>query len=339
MDDVKEIAAGPEEPMRATPARRALDAGRMAWWQWNIRSRTVTGDSLYAQLLGLEPGGQPWDEDPAFAAIDPNDLPELMKVVDRHFRGETPHYEAYFRVSPDEGGRDLWCGGRGSVVERDDDGNPTEMIGVLWDATVEKERQQRLEILASEMDHRVKNAFSVMRGLIRLGARLPGEKEDFAATLQAQVQALADAHAVSARIAQDEGSPWSVSVEELVQSALAGFQGGGSRVVVKITPGLEISQKNVSPFCMMVYELSTNALKHGGLNDPQGQLGLTIEKDDDDQIVFDWDETAIQAGDHPNSGVPGFGVLLLQHCVSALGGQLTQDFRDSGLRFRVVFPA
>jgi hypothetical protein len=55
------------------------------------------------------------------------------------------------------------------------------------------------ETLATEMSHRVKNAFALTESLVRLSARSAASKEDLAAKLLGRLHALADAHALVRR--------------------------------------------------------------------------------------------------------------------------------------------
>ena len=344
-----------QAPMRAM---LALDAGRMGSWRWDIVDGTVTGDRFVANLLNMDFDAQPWPVGEVFASMHPDDLPRVQGEVDKALSG-ADIYETEFRdrvTDPDTGEEGLrWLGARGRVTQRSESGEPLEMIGVNWDATVQKTHEQRLTMLASEMDHRVKNAFAVIRALINLGERMPGDKASFAGTLRTQVQAMSDAHAISARLARAAQAPSApVPIVDVIRSALAPWMDGGpgaaGNVAVRIDAdeAILVLPRNVSALAMLAYELATNATKYGPLGEAGGTLDVVIERNGTDEAVIRWRETTdradtarIAAGEAREGISSGFGSMLVQHCVSTLRGRVKREMTEKGLHFelRMSVPA
>ena len=345
-----------QAPMRAL---LALEAGRMGSWRWDIAEGTVTGDPFVADLLNMDFDAQPWPVGEVFASMHPEDLPRVQGEVDKALSG-ADIYEVEFRdrvidpVTGEEGLR--WLGARGRVTRRSETGEPLEMIGVNWDATQQKTHEQRLAMLASEMDHRVKNAFAVIRALISLGERVPGDKKVFAETLKTQVQAMSDAHAISARMARAAQAPSApVPAAEVLRSALAPWMGNGeadrptgterTTVVMDADETILIPPSNVSAVAMLAYELATNATKYGPLGKAGGRLDVLVERDGPGQAVIRWSETtddpivARKAAREAKDGVSsGFGSVLVQHCVNTLRGKVKRDMTPNGLCFELHIP-
>ena len=339
-----------QAPMRAL---LALEAGRMGSWRWNIVEGTVTGDPFVADLLNMDFDAQPWPVDEVFASMHPDDLPRVQGEVDKALSG-ADIYEVEFRdrvtdpVTGEEGLR--WLGARGRVTQRSDAGAPLEMIGVNWDATQQKTHEHSLSMLAGEMDHRVKNAFAVIRALISLGERVPGDKKSFAETLKNQVQAMSDAHAISARMARAAQAPSApVPVAEVLRSALAPWMGGGAAtnttVRLDADESILVLPRNVSAVAMLAYELATNAAKYGPLGEAGGTLDVCVERDGAEQAVIRWTETtddpavARRAAQEERDGISaGFGSVLVQHCVNTLRGKVKRDMAPEGLRFELHMP-
>ena len=340
-----------QAPMRAL---LALEAGRMGSWRWDIVEGTVTGDPFVARLLNMDFDAQPWPVGDVFASMHPEDLPRVQGEVERALSG-ADIYEVEFRdrvIDPHTGEEGLrWLGARGRVTRRSETGEPLEMIGVNWDVTQQKDHEQRLAMLAGEMDHRVKNAFAVIRALISLGERAHGDKTDFAETLKTQVQAMADAHAISARMARAAQAPTtSVPVVEVVRCALVPWlndsAGTGSTVVrLDADETIKVLPRHVSSVAMLAYELATNATKYGPLGEAGGRLDVAIEREGDDQIALRWVETtddpkvARQAATEAKEGISsGFGSVLMQHCVNTLRGRTKRELTPRGLSFELHFP-
>ena len=301
MIDSAALAAHYDDAQAPVRALIALEAGRMGSWHWDIAAGTVTGDKFVAELLNMDFEAQPWPVQNVFASMHPEDLPRVQGEVDKALAG-ADLYEVEFRdtvVNPETGVEGLrWLGARGRVTLRDEDGTPREMVGVNWDATQQKTHEERLSMLAGEMDHRVKNAFAVIRALVNLGARAEGDKKDFALTLRAQVQAMADAHAISARMARQTEAPLqSVPVAEVLNSALApwtnvagGHTPSGTSIDLHMDPHVQIAPRAVSPLAMLIYELATNATKYGPLGEAGGQLRVDLLRSAPAEAHLKWTE-------------------------------------------------
>ena len=359
IDDERARLEHYDDRQAAMRAMLALDAGRMGSWRWNIADGTVTGDPFVADLLNMDPDAQPWAVDQVFASMHPDDLPRVQAEVKKALNG-ADIYDVEFRdtVTNPETGEDglRWLGARGRVTMRAADGAPLEMIGVNWDATAQKTHEQRLAMLAGEMDHRVKNAFAVIRALINLGERMPGNKKAFAETLRSQVQAMADAHAISAKLARETETPsMPVPVADILASALAPWLGSDgrtsdpeARVAVRIEAAQDVTvaPRDVSAVAMLAYELATNATKYGPLGEAGGQVTTRVTREADGDTVLHWiEETAApairrQAVEEETEGMAaGFGSMLIQHCVATLRGRVKREMTPTGLHFDLTIPA
>ena len=339
-----------QAPVRAL---LALEAGRMGSWRWDIAGGTVTGDPFVADLLNMPFDAQPWPVGDVFASMHPDDLPRVQAEVDKALSG-ADIYEVEFRdrvIDPETGAEGLrWLGARGRVTQRSEDGEPLEMIGVNWDATQQKLNEERLAMLASEMDHRVKNAFAVIRALINLGARVPGDRTEFARTLKSQVQAMSDAHAISARLARTSRAPaMPVPAAEVIRSALSPWMDEQAQSHVAVTieadEAVLVLPRNVSALAMLTYELATNAAKYGPLGERGGRLDVAVEMEGPGEAVLRWFETvddpamAERAEREKRDGTAsGFGSTLIQHCVSTLRGRLRREMTPTGLRVEMHLP-
>lgn len=364
--DLADRLADYDDPQAPLRALLALEAGRMGSWRWDIVAGTVRGDPFVADLLNMDFAAQPWPVGEVFASMHPDDLPRVQAQVDAALAG-ADLYEVEFRdrvTNPQTGEEGLrWLGARGRVTRRDAEGNAIEMIGVNWDATAQKTHEERLAMLASEMDHRVKNAFAIMRALVNIGRRRATDLASFADDLGAQVQAMADAHEIAARLALSGGDPRPVvPTAEVIETALAPWIAAHpDQVTVSLDRRLALPASRVSALSMLIQELAANAAKHGALRRPDanrqgangqdaagqdgdgGKLTVTVERTRRDGALFArlvWNETVaapLRPGeaDRPTSG---FGDVLIEHCLASLEAAEERELRPEGLKLAVVLP-
>ena len=347
-----ELVAGTQSPngirTAGIRARLALEAGRMVSWEWDVASDQVLADQGFFDLYGLDAGRT--TSKAIFAAMHPDDV----KGVEREVAGALARDEDYateFRVLlPD--GTHRWVGARGAVTARGPAGEPLRMLGVNWDKSEQKLAEERLAMMANEMDHRVENAFAIMGALIQIGARTTDDKESYAARLRAQVQALASAHSLSAEAARrpDDGEA-TVSVAQIVQSALAAWTGRAEndQVTLAFRKDARLRPRQGAAMSMLAYELTTNATKYGPLGNQGGMLRVAFAHTGED-VVLSWTEelpegearnAAKTAAEHDAAqGEPsGFGSTLIRHCAATLGARVRREMTPTGLHFELRLPS
>ncbi|WP_316014239.1 sensor histidine kinase [Roseobacter sp. HKCCA0434] len=334
-----------DDSQAAIRAMLALDAGGLGCWEWDIAANETTGDPFLADLFDLDYDAQPWPSDKVFEAIHPDDLPSVQAALEQAMQGDGEFAMEFREVrrDPDTGADVIrWLGGRGRVTSRSEDGEPLRMIGVTRDVTVEKTAEAQLTALASEMDHRVKNAFAVIRALINLGERTSGDGTSFAGTLKAQVQAMADAHKLSADLARsNRDSDQPIPMLSVARAALAPWldrpEPARAEILITGNEHVAVTPRDVSALAMLLYELATNAARHGALGMRGGRLEVDTERRGEDEVILIWTETADD--ERPlNDGGEGFGSAVMQHCIRTLRGTVRREIGPRGLRFELIMP-
>ncbi|MFH0759887.1 MAG: response regulator [Bacteroidota bacterium] len=122
---------------------RALTAGDLAWWDWEYKTGTLYYNPERARLLGYSPEELPKNFHEFEKQIHPDDLDAAVQGIRSHISGETPCYEAEYRLK-NNSGEWKWFYDRGKVVEKDILGNPVLISGVLIDINDRKLAEQEL---------------------------------------------------------------------------------------------------------------------------------------------------------------------------------------------------
>ena len=154
----------------------ALDGSGVGLWEWDVVSGRSTHSRMNNRMLGYEdsePLGNTYAE--LVARIHPDDAQEMRAKVDRHFRNETPFYQAEFRVLRKDG-TFAWLESRGIVVERSLDGQPLRMIGFHLDISDRKANEQ----LRRDLESALRRNHEELEALVRLQTRKLIETADAA---------------------------------------------------------------------------------------------------------------------------------------------------------------
>ena len=123
---------------------------------------------------------------------------------------------------------------------------------------------EQKEILAREIDHRVKNSLQIVAGVMRLQGRSvtdPAARTAFEDTY-ARVMSVARVHDSLQRSEDIESVDLGETLRQLCGDLAAGVAGAAQRLEVEAAPGLTVSSRTAVALSLVATELVTNALKY-----------------------------------------------------------------------------
>lgn len=139
---------------------QALEVGNIAWWDWDYKTGRFDFHPKKAEMIGYKKEEFPPKIEAFFKLIHPDDHDFTMNVMQHHLSGATNIYETEYRLKTKSGDW-KWFYDRGKIVERDENGSPVRIIGVVTDISEWKNTLNEL-IQAkekAEAANRLKSAF------------------------------------------------------------------------------------------------------------------------------------------------------------------------------------
>lgn len=209
----------------------------------------------------------------------------------------------------------------------DANGVVTHILSAAQDVTgevYERRSEQARRLLMREVDHRARNALTVVQSFLRLTDA--ETLEDFRRIVEGRVEALARAQ-TSLAARRWEGA----NLQHVVEAELGGLSATGRYTAAG--PKILLGAEHVQPMSMAIHELATNASKYGGLSTEQGTLAVTWSLADGGCLVLDWAEAGGPAVCPPSR--EGFGSRLIRQLARQLGGEVAFDWRPEGLAARM----
>jgi PAS domain S-box-containing protein len=210
-------------------------------------------------------------------------------------------------------------------------GQVHRIAGRTQDITERKQAATRQELLTRELDHRVKNTLAGVLALTEQTAQLTTEPDEFRRSIAGRIRAMARAHEALAA-GRWAGVPLDVLVDGIVRPYAA--RPGQVRAD---GPATVLPPHMSTPICMALHELTTNAVKHGALSEPQGHVEITW-RTLDGELELTWRERGgPSCADAPRRN--GLGLSLV-HGVAEheLQGSATIEFAAAGLIARLCAP-
>ncbi|MBL6454805.1 PAS domain-containing protein [Belnapia sp. T6] len=231
---------------------------------------------------------------------------------------------------------------------RDPETDEVTGIGIVCEEVTERRRSERArELLLRELDHRVKNLFAVIAGLVTYTARGAASPDSMHTMLLGRIQALAQAHdlvrpALGGALAMEEGG---TAVQALATALMKPFRPGSlaapGRVerVLLSGPPVRLGPTAAPPLALALHELATNAAKYGALSREAGQVTLSWSVQDaaeGNMLRLLWQERDGPATHQP--GRTGFGHRLVTQSSGQLSGSAQFHWAEPGLTVELLLP-
>ena len=200
-------------------------------------------------------------------------------------------------------------------------------------STERRQATERQELLIAELNHRVRNILSLIRGLIRQSKPPEGTTlEEFMAMVDGRIHALARAHN---QITDDHWGP--APLKSLIDAEAAAFlTDKRQRVEIEGDPVL-LNPQAYSTIALVIHELVTNSTKYGSLSDA-GKVVIRWFRNASNNLELHWIESGGPVVSPPTRR--GFGTTIIERSVPYdLGGVAKVDYAQTGLVACFTIPA
>jgi two-component sensor histidine kinase len=202
---------------------------------------------------------------------------------------------------------------------------------LLAGAIQRRQLEQRHELMIRDMRHRSGNLFSQLLALFSQTAKNSRSIAELTSKYPARVLALANAHRIIT-----EGGWKSIPIMELLYVVLGPYL---DRVSFS-GPNVELEPDPIFNLNAALHELAANAIKHGSLSRPKGQLELSWSVSHARRgmtLVLDWVEKNGPPARRPRR--LGFGSRLVGLVIERqLNGEVHRTFARSGLSVHMIVP-
>ncbi|MET0369519.1 MAG: CheR family methyltransferase [Methylobacterium sp.] len=301
----------------------AVKAGGIGVWEYSPDSATIVFDGTAGGMFGLAPD-TPHGTETLVSRVFPEDREALETAL-----GEVAHgldeFEARLRVRAGKhASRHIRSYGR---LTRS--GDRKRVVGVCIDVSPEYALAETRDLMLREMNHRVKNLFAIIGGMISAGARTHKEIGVFASDMRDRISALGRAHS----LADPTGTQGMSDLAGLINATLRPYR---DHVPTTIDgPLVAVDWRHVSSLAMILHEWATNSVKYGALGSNDGSLSVTWERVPDG-LTLTWIERVTSVAS-PRPG-RGFGSLLVEMSLRQLEASVEREHDDTGLKLVLNLP-
>ena len=257
--------------------------------------------------------------------------PEHEERATRHFLESLKTGEVWEDTFPLRGrnGKFRWFLSRAHPI-RGQDGNIQMWFGTNTDITDQKQREERIQLLMGEVNHRAKNMLTLVQAIAR---QTMASGENFMGRFTERMRSLASSQDLLV------SSGWrGARVEDIMKSQLAHLEDFiGTRIFLE-GPHVRLNSAAAQSLGMALHELATNAGKYGALSNDTGKVDIrwNVRQDEGvNRFEICWTESG-----GPPVTVPdrrGFGSTVIERMTRiAFGYPVKLDFAPEGLHWHLI---
>jgi two-component sensor histidine kinase/CHASE3 domain sensor protein len=196
--------------------------------------------------------------------------------------------------------------------------------------------RERTDLLARELNHRVKNLFAIVQSIISSTARQETDARVAATKIRERVYALSRAHSLTSSIDMQQQTTLEALVNAIVASQVS------EHCDLKTDgPPVTVMAQHVTPLGMILHELTTNAVKYGAGACDGGRIEVTWTIQPEEagkELKINWKEICAPDANLGSPGPDGFGSRMMTISLSQLGGFSEKIWTEQGLNMNIQLP-
>lgn len=222
---------------------------------------------------------------------------------------------------------------------RDREGKLVRWFGTNTDINERIEAEQLQDLLAREVNHRVKNNLALVAGLLNMQARdLEGEARTAVGEAALRVSTVAQLHDLFWRHASSQ----TVDLEQLVGELCKGLQHTWPlhRLTFEAQP-VEVPVAKAMPIALILNELATNAVKHAYGPASTGEVRVRLSRSAGGEIQLEVRDfgRGLPSGFDLAAAHDSLGMKVISGLVRQLGARLHVRNANPGASFVLTAPA
>lgn len=189
------------------------------------------------------------------------------------------------------------------------------------------------ELVARELNHRVKNLFAIVLSIVRNTGRLETDVKTANEKIQNRILALAQAHDLTISSKGTEAA----NLQRLIEKVMEPYVSDENILKVSGDP-VGVTAEKITPLGLILHELTTNAVKYGAwADDVTGTITVEIKRLTKDSVSLTWTESGGAKIEHEKITQKGFGSRMINLSVSQLGGTIETHYHPEGLLVEAEF--
>lgn len=117
-----------------------IEIANIGIWEWDLKTNQVSFNSVFAQIMGIDPNINSMPSNEIINSISSRDLHRFQSVFKSVIENSQPLFTFDFKLKS----TDKWLNPIGKVTELDRKGRPTKLMGILLDISERKSYERKI---------------------------------------------------------------------------------------------------------------------------------------------------------------------------------------------------
>ena len=230
---------------------------------------------------------------------------------------------------------------------------PNNSTGLIYcttrDITAQKKNEAQLltsinekETLLKEIHHRVKNNLQVISSLLSLQAKMNGQNENLSRLYEDsmnRIKSMSALHELFYQSINTEAIDFNEYIQKLVVDLTNSFRGKNHDINLSLDiQDIKLNIDTAVPLGLIVNEIITNSLKHAFHDMKNGEIYITIHRNQNNQLCLKIGDNGIGfESDQKLEQIESMGLSLLKDLAEQLEGEITKSTTQPGTHFILYF--
>ncbi len=309
--------------------RAVLAAGGIGLWELDLVTQEAWRNLGHDEIFGYSEMLPEWTYDAFMNHIVEEDRQKVDALYQDALKTQ-PEWSFECRINRADGEL-RWISATGKRLPKTATQNE-RLIGHVIDVTRIKRAEDRLRLMSSEQNHRVRNMLTVLQAMAKMTIRQSPDLDSFQRSFMGRIGALIRSH----NVFTGEDTKVRVSLEQLIETELNVFV-APERVSIEGAGDLTVGGSTGEGMTLILHELLTNALKYGALSVDAGRVIIVVKPLSGNRHCLTWRETG-----GPTVTPPariGFGTKLLRSSLKGSSSEPVIEYPPEGLVCHIEFVA
>ena len=219
---------------------------------------------------------------------------------------------------------------------RDSNGRIIGASKIARDISETRVAAERQKLVLREMNHRIKNLFTLTTALVSMSARGATSVEELAADISERISSLASAHHLTLPDLAGDQAEVATTLKSLLQAILAPYEEASAPRIHIEGCNVPVGARTLPSLALFFHELATNAAKYGALSPAGSRLVIRIDTRIE-MLELRWLETSsLERVATPDR--EGFGSHLEKASIRSLRATVERDWSPTGLAIEIRLP-
>jgi PAS domain S-box-containing protein len=220
---------------------------------------------------------------------------------------------------------------------RDSSGQIREWLGTSTDIEDLEQLHGRTRVLVAELQHRTRNLLALVRSVAAHSLGSSGVDDPRYTDFNQRLTALSRAQSLITR-----GETERVDLESLIRAELAALHDVNQARIAIHGPATVVPPGHAQMLALVIHELATNAMKHGALGTPGGELNVSWTTAENGNagpvLLLEWREAGVVMPAEPPHR-RGFGRKLIEDALQfTLRARSELRFGPDGIICSIALP-